>query len=84
LCSFGAFDEDSVNAQFTKVIQTEDQMATSSTIKGLFRSAGLGYDSMIRPFTLRVLDERLRKNSGFQEISELDISIEALSMRGEA
>jgi hypothetical protein len=64
----GEFDDDSVKAQVTKLIQAYEQTATSSTIRGSFRKAGYEHDTATRPFKLRVVQERLRENPGFQEM----------------
>jgi hypothetical protein len=42
----GDFDDDSNDAQITKLIQTYEQTATSSTIKGSFRKAGRQPDTI--------------------------------------
>jgi hypothetical protein len=62
------FDDDSVNAQISKLIQAYGQTATSSTIRGSFRKAGLEHDVTGRPFKLQVVEERLREDPGFREI----------------
>jgi hypothetical protein len=64
----GEFDDDSVNARMTTLIQADEQTATSSTIGGSFRKAGLEHGITIRPFKLQVIEEGLRANPGFQEI----------------
>jgi hypothetical protein len=80
----GEFDEESVNAQITKLIQAYEQTATASTIRGSFRKAELEHDITTRPFKLQVIEESLRANPGFQEISGRDLSIESLSRRRRA
>jgi hypothetical protein len=48
----GEFDDDSVNARISKMIQAYAQTATSSTIRGSFHRAGLEHDITGRPFKL--------------------------------
>jgi hypothetical protein len=64
----GEFDDDSVKGQVTKLIQAYEQTATSSTMRGSFRKAGFEHDTATRAFKLRVAQERLRENPGFQEM----------------
>jgi tRNA(Ser,Leu) C12 N-acetylase TAN1 len=64
----GEFDDDSVRAQVSKLIQAYEQTATSSTIRGSFRRAELEHDTTRRSFRLEVAEETLRENPGFQEI----------------
>jgi hypothetical protein len=40
----GEFDDDSVGAQISKLIQADEQTATLSTIKGFFGKAKLEHD----------------------------------------
>ena len=82
--AIGEFDDDSVSAHITKLIQAYEQTATSSTIRGSFRKAGLEHDITTRPFKLRVIEESLRANPGFQEIWARDVSIESLSQKRRA
>jgi hypothetical protein len=80
----GEFDDDSLNADITKLIQVYEQTATSSTLRGSFRKAGLENDITTRPFKLQVIEESLRANPGFKEIWAQDVSIESLSQRRRA
>jgi hypothetical protein len=80
----GEFDDDSVSAQITKLIQAYEQTATSSTIRGSFRKAEFEHDTATRPFKLRVVEERLRGNRGFHEMWARDVSVESLSARRRA
>jgi hypothetical protein len=48
----GEFNDDSVNAQITKLMRAYQQTATSPTIRGSFRKAGLEHDITTRPFKL--------------------------------
>jgi tRNA(Ser,Leu) C12 N-acetylase TAN1 len=75
--SVGEFDDDSIKAHITKLIQEYEQTAASSTIRGSFRKAGLEHDIMTRPFKLQVIEESLRANPGFQEICAPNVSIES-------
>jgi hypothetical protein len=76
--TIGEFDNDSVNAHITKLIREYEQTATSSTIRGSIRKAGLEHEITTRPFKLQVIEESLSANPGFQEIWMRDISIENL------
>jgi hypothetical protein len=80
----GEFHNDSVSAQITKRIQAYEQTAISSTIRGSFRKAGFEHDTVTRLFKLRVVEERLRGNPGFQEMWVRDVSVESLSARRRA
>jgi hypothetical protein len=80
----GEFEDDSVNAQITKLIQAFEQTATSATIRGAFRKAGLELDVSRRPFKVKVVEERLRDNPGFREVWERNAAVEALSSRRQA
>jgi hypothetical protein len=77
----GEFDDDSVNAEISKLIHAYEQTVTSSTRRTSFQQAGFEHDITVRPFKLQVVEERLRENPGFQEISGHEQSIEALSGR---
>jgi hypothetical protein len=63
----GEFDDDSVNAQISTLIQTYEQTATSSTIRRSLRKAGLEQEVTARSFKLEVVKESLRENPGFRE-----------------
>jgi hypothetical protein len=75
----GGFNDDSTNTQVIKLIRAHEQTAKSSTIRGSFPKAGFEADTTTRPFKLRMVEERLRDNPGFQEMLARDISIETLS-----
>jgi hypothetical protein len=77
----GEFDDESMNDQITKLIQAYEQTATSMTIRGSFRRAGLCPDMGSRPFKLRIDEEVLKSNPGFKEIWDRNIRIEELSHR---
>jgi hypothetical protein len=77
----GEFEGESVNAQITKLIQANEQTATSGTIRGVFRKAGLETDTSTRPFKIRVVEEVVRANPGFREAWERNVSIDELSIR---
>jgi hypothetical protein len=64
----GEFDGDSVKAQISKLIQTHEQTAASSTIRGSLRKAGLEYEVTGGPLKLEVVKERLKENPEFREI----------------
>jgi hypothetical protein len=80
----GEFDDDSVKGQVTKLIQAYEQTATSSTMRGSFQKAGFEHHTATRPFKLRVVQERLRENPGFQEMWTRDRSVKTLSARRQA
>jgi hypothetical protein len=61
-------DDKSAKEQVTKLLQAHQQTATSATIRGSFRKAGLGLNVMVRPFRIEVEEQTLRENRGFQEI----------------
>jgi hypothetical protein len=70
----GEFDENSVREQITTLIQAYKRTATSATIRGSFRRAGLCPMSEIRPVRLEFDEERSRGNPGFRESWERNIS----------
>jgi hypothetical protein len=78
------FDDDSINAHITKLLQAYEQTTTSSKIRGSFRKAGFESDITTRLFKLQVIKESLRANPVFEEIWARDISIESLSRRRRA
>jgi hypothetical protein len=77
----GEFDDYSVNAHITELIQACEQIAVSSTIQKSFQKAGLEHDITTQPFKLQVIEESLRANPGFQEIWARGVSIESLSRK---
>jgi hypothetical protein len=77
----GEFDDDSVNAQLTKLIQAYEQTATSSTIRGSFRKAGLCLDVTAQPFRIRVEEQTVRENPGFKEVWDRNVSVGDLTRR---
>jgi hypothetical protein len=80
----GDYDETSMNYQIFKLIQAYEQTATSLTIRGSFRKAGLSSNTKVRPFRLQFDDTVWRENPGFKEIWDRNISIEELSRRRQA
>jgi hypothetical protein len=48
----GECDNDSVNAKVTTLVQADEQTATSSTISGCFRKAGMDLDVTTRSFMI--------------------------------
>jgi uncharacterized protein (DUF1786 family) len=80
----GEFDDVSLNAYITTLISAYEQTATSSTIRGSFRKAGIQQDITTRPFKLQVIEESLRANPGLPEMWAPDGSIESLSQRRRA
>jgi hypothetical protein len=77
----GEFDDDSMNNQITKLIHAYEQTATSMTIRGSFRRAGMYPYMGSRSFKLRIDEEVLKSNPGFKEIWDRNITIEELSRR---
>jgi hypothetical protein len=80
----GDYDEKTMNHQIFRLIQVYGQTATSLTIRGSFRRAGLSANTRVRPFRLQFNDAVLRENPGFKEIWDRNISIEELSRRRQA
>jgi hypothetical protein len=79
--SKGEFCDGSVNDQITKLVQAYEQTATSGTIRGSFRKAGLIPNSSVRPFRLEFNEETLRHNPGFKVTWDRNIKIEQMSRR---
>jgi hypothetical protein len=77
----GDFGDESVNDEITKLIQAYQQTATSKTIRGSFRRAGLAPDTSTHPFRLTFHEGVLRENPGFREIWDRDIKTEEISRR---
>jgi hypothetical protein len=77
----GEFGDNSVNEQITKMIQAPEQTATSGTIKGSFRRAGMIPDTTTRPLKIRIDEEIMRQSPGFLAIWERNVSIDDLSRR---
>jgi hypothetical protein len=77
----GKFGDDSVNEQITKMIQAYEQTATSGTIRGPFRKAGMIPNTTTRPFKIRIDEEIMRQSPCFQAVWERNVSIDDLSRR---
>jgi hypothetical protein len=77
----GEFDDGSVNAQITQLLQAYEQAATSATIRGSFRRAGMDLDVTALPFRIRIVEQTLRENPGFKEVADRDVSLDELSRR---
>jgi hypothetical protein len=79
----GEFEDDSINEQITKLVQAyeQTQTATSMTIRGALRRAGMYPDIGTKPFRMRFDEEQLKDCPGFIEIWNHNISIEDLSRR---
>jgi hypothetical protein len=77
----GEIGDESVEGAITKLLQAYEQTATSATIRGSFRKAGLEANVTTRPFRIRVSEQKLRENPGFQELWARDIQVEELSRR---
>jgi hypothetical protein len=67
-----------MNAQITQLIHAHEQTATSFTIRGSFKKAGITPATQARPFRLQFDEAILRENPGFNETWERNISIEEL------
>jgi hypothetical protein len=48
----GEFDDDSANIQITKLVQADEQLAASSTIRGSFRKVGMDMNVMKQPLKI--------------------------------
>jgi hypothetical protein len=77
----GEFDDGSVNAQITQLLQAYEQAATSATIMGSFRKAGMDLDVTALPFRIRIVEQTQRENPGFKEVWDRNISLDDLSRR---
>jgi hypothetical protein len=77
----GEFGDDSANDHITKLIQAYEQTATSSTIRGSFRRAGMIPGTTTRPYEIMVDEAIMREIPGFQALSERNVSVEDLSRR---
>jgi hypothetical protein len=77
----GEFDDRSVNAQIMQLLQADEQAATSATIRGSFRKAGMDLDVTTLPFRIRIIEQTLRENPGFKEIWDRNVSLDDLSSR---
>jgi hypothetical protein len=75
------FGDDSVNDQIMKMIQADEQTATSGTIRGSFDKVGMILDTTTRPFKVRIDEGIKRESPGFQVIRERNVSIGGLSRR---
>jgi hypothetical protein len=64
----GKFADRAVNAQITQLLQASGQAATSATIRGSFRKAGMDLHVTTLPFRIRIVEQRLRENVGFKEV----------------
>jgi hypothetical protein len=75
----GEFGEDSMDEQILKLLQAYEQIATSVTIRGLFRKAGIY--SIVESWALKVNfnEEKLHNNARLKELWEHNISIAELS-----
>jgi hypothetical protein len=78
----GEFDDDSVNAQITKLVQAYEQTVTSSTIRRSFAKAGIDLDVAAQPFRIRIIEQIPRENPGFREIWDRTGSLEELRDAG--
>jgi hypothetical protein len=75
------FDDDSVNAQITKLVQAYEQTAKYSTIIRIFTKAGMDLNVTTRPFRIRIVEQTLRDNPGFKEVWGRNVLVENLSRR---
>jgi hypothetical protein len=80
----GDYDDKTMNHQIFRLIQAYEQTATSLTIKGSFRKAGLSANTRVIPFRLQFDDAVLKENPGFKESWDRNISIEELSRQRQA
>jgi hypothetical protein len=77
----GEFGDDSANDHITKLIQADEQTATSSTIRGSFRKAEMIADTITRPYKIMVDEPIMKEIPGFQAAWEQNVSVEDLSRR---
>jgi hypothetical protein len=77
----GEFDDGSVNLHITQLLQPHQQAATSPTIRGSFRKAGLDVDVTILPFRIRMVEQTLRENLGLNEVLHRLVSLDDVSRR---
>jgi hypothetical protein len=75
----GEFDDNSVNAQITKLVQAYEQTATSSSSRGSFKKVGMDLDITARPFRIRIVEQILRENPGFKEVWDRNVLLGDLS-----
>jgi hypothetical protein len=52
----GEFDDGSVHAQITQLLQAYEPAATSATIRGSFGKAGMDLDVTALPFRIRIVE----------------------------
>jgi hypothetical protein len=80
----GEFGDSSVEDQIAKLIQADEQTATSATIRRSFREAGMVPDTSERSVKLVFDEVRVRENDSFREIWDRDIKSEELSRMRQA
>jgi hypothetical protein len=71
----------SIQGQISKIIRAYEKIVTSFTIRPCFYKAGLSPNTQTRSFKLEFNEEALRRNDGFQELWDRNISIAELSRR---
>jgi hypothetical protein len=57
-----------VNAQISQLLQGYEHAATSATIRGSLRKAGMNLDITTLPVRIRIVEHILRENPGFKEV----------------
>jgi tRNA G37 N-methylase Trm5 len=77
----GKFDDGSVNAQITRLVQAYQSIATSFTIWGSFRKIEMDLAVTTQPFRIRIIEQTLRETPGFKEVWDRYVSLEDLSRR---
>ena len=77
----GELGDDSASDHLTKLVQAYEQTATSSTIRGSFRRAGMIPDTTTRPYKIMVDEAIMRESPGFQAVWERNVSVGDLSRR---
>jgi hypothetical protein len=63
------------------MIQADEQTATSGTIRGSFRKAGMIPDITTIPFKIRIDNSIMKQSPGFQAAWERNVLINDLSRR---
>jgi hypothetical protein len=79
--AMGEIDDGSAHATILKPIQAYEQAATSATVGASFQKAGLEEGTTTRLFKIRIAQDKLSENPGFQELWARNIQVAELSAR---
>jgi hypothetical protein len=77
----GDFNDHSIKDQITKLLQAFQQSATSFNIRGSFCKGGFDIDGNRTLYTLVFQENVVRKNAGFTEFWDRNISVNDLPSR---